>query len=79
MKPHRVEADWVKGGGQKDDWTGVRMSVLRLNVCESGRTDQLLNITLLIEPTPPGFSPGAITILNSQTHSSALRPPSTSS
>lgn len=31
-----MEADWLKGGGQKDDWTGVRMSVLRLKVCESG-------------------------------------------
>lgn len=31
-----VEADWLKQGGQEDDWTKVKTSVLTLTAWESG-------------------------------------------
>lgn len=30
-----MRADWPKEGGQKDDWTKIMMSVMRLTVWES--------------------------------------------
>lgn len=32
----KVEADWLKGGRQGNDWTRVMKSVLRLKAWESG-------------------------------------------
>lgn len=35
FKLQKVEVDWLKDGGQEDDWTRVMESVLRLTVWES--------------------------------------------
>lgn len=36
LKPYEVEADWLKEGGQEDDWIKMMISVLRLTMWESG-------------------------------------------
>lgn len=40
FKPHKLEADWPKEGGQEEDCTRVKMTVLKLTVWERGSDEE---------------------------------------